>query len=58
MATCLLTWNPKVWQWEDVQEEAARVAAGWTVADRSSSGNTLKIGRGDRLFLIGLGERR
>ena len=56
MATYLMTWNPKVYEWSNLADEAAAVADGRKVRERWSTGNSMKIRRGDRLFLLRQGE--
>lgn len=58
MAAYLLTYNPKLWHWGNIQEcvEAIRQvgyhAGSWTC------GSTRRIAPGDRLFIIQLAVRR
>ena len=56
MKTWLLTWNPKLWNWEDLDWTAKRVQTGKTVTGGWSCGVTKSIRAGDRLFLIRLGK--
>jgi 5-methylcytosine-specific restriction enzyme A len=56
VATYLLAYNPKRWQWDDIAEcvrqleEDGSLVLGWSCA------NSTQIREGDRLFLIRLGE--
>lgn len=52
MATYLLTWNPKRWAWNDLASDADAVAERGHVVRRWSCGNTKRIDRGDRVFLL------
>jgi HNH endonuclease/EVE domain len=54
--TYLLTWNPRNWAWDDLEEMVNRSAAGRPVEDHWSCGNTKRIRPGDRLFLMRQGE--
>ena len=49
--TWLLTWNPKKWLWDTLDEELQRSRRGESVAGRWSCGNTNSIQPGDRVFL-------
>jgi len=55
MATYLLTWNPKRWQWEDLEECAKEIEQRGYHEDSWSCGVTKKICPDDRVFLIKLG---
>jgi 5-methylcytosine-specific restriction enzyme A len=55
MNTYLLAWNPNRWKWVELSDEADQTAAGTIVTGRWSCGNTKKIQKGDRVFLIRLG---
>lgn len=55
MATYLLVWNPKRWQWIDLQECIDDIKQHGHYLDRWSSGNNKKIVEGDRVFIIRLG---
>jgi HNH endonuclease len=55
MNTYLLAWNPNRWKWVELSDEADQTAAGKIVTGRWSCGNTKKIQKGDRVFLIRLG---
>lgn len=52
MTTYLLTWNPARWSWDNLPEAARQTAQGEPFRQRWSCGNTKKIRRGDRLFLL------
>jgi hypothetical protein len=52
MSTFLLTWNPARWTWENLAEVAQQTARGVPYATRWSTGNTKRIIRGDRVFLL------
>jgi hypothetical protein len=56
MPTFLLTWNPARWPWANLAEASHQTAAGTSYASRWSTGNTKKIARGDRVFLLKQGE--
>ena len=56
MKTYLLAWNPKRWQRSDIAEMSGDVKGGKAVLDRWSSGVSKKLQKGDRFFLIRLGE--
>lgn len=56
MKTYLLAWNPKRWQWSNIAEMSDDVKDGKTVLDRWSCGNSKKLKKGDRFFLICLGQ--
>jgi 5-methylcytosine-specific restriction protein A len=57
MNTYLFTWNPKQWTWEDLALRANDSASGKIVAERwSCHANAKRIKKGDRAFLIRLGE--
>lgn len=56
MATCLLTWNPSKWCWEILDEVSTKNKNGETVFDEWSCGNTKKLQKGDRFFLMKLGK--
>src|SRR5262249_37088396 len=50
--TYLLTWNPNNWPWRDLEDQVGQTAGGRAVEDRWSCGNTKRIRKGDRLFLL------
>ncbi len=52
MATYLLAWNPKRWQWDDLSECIREVNEAGYTSIRWSCGRTRKIQSGDRLFLL------
>ena len=55
MATFLYTWNPKKWNWSDLQEAIYHVNNHKPYDMRWSCGNTKRISLGDAFFLIRLG---
>jgi 5-methylcytosine-specific restriction protein A len=58
MKTYLLTWNPKRWQWDDIQDDKALITRNGFCDDQWSSGVTKKIQPGDRVFLMKLGVQK
>ncbi|MBW4581087.1 MAG: HNH endonuclease [Tildeniella nuda ZEHNDER 1965/U140] len=52
MATYLLTWNPNEWAWEDIDKSSREVSSGKSVFIEWSCGNTKKIQKGDRVFVL------
>lgn len=56
MATYLLTWNPKRWQWNDLETYVEEIAEKGFCLRSWSTGVSKRIQRGDRLFLIRLGQ--
>ncbi len=57
MNTYLFTWNPKQWQWEDLALRANENASGKIISEQwSCHANSKRIKKGDRAFLIRLGE--
>jgi 5-methylcytosine-specific restriction enzyme A len=56
MKTYLLAWNPKRWQWNNIDQMSNDVKSGKDVFDRWSSSISKKPQKGDRFFLIRLGE--
>lgn len=56
MATFLLAWSSKRWHWEDLPEMSRAAKAGKLVSTRWSCGNSKRLQKGDRAFLIRLGE--
>lgn len=56
MHTYLLTWNPARWPWNELAEASQRTADGMPYSDYWSTGNTKKIAKGDRVFLLKQGE--
>jgi 5-methylcytosine-specific restriction protein A len=55
MNTYLCTWNPKIWPWNDLNQDIESCKKNCFLDDRWSCGNTKKIEPGDRIFLIKLG---
>src|SRR5260370_38537008 len=56
MASYLLAWNPKRWPWQDLTEMCGAVKAGKRSSIRWSSGTSKRLRRGERAFLIRLGQ--
>jgi 5-methylcytosine-specific restriction enzyme A len=57
MKTYLLTWNPVKYDWMSIEEDAVRInSPDNSELDRWSCGNTKKIMKGDRVFLIRQGK--
>ena len=56
MATYLLAWNPRRWDWEDIDDHVRELEAEGTTVRRWSCANSTRIREGDRLFLIRQGE--
>lgn len=54
MNTFLLTWNPKRWEWEEIDSAIKATKKGDTYSNRWSC-NTKQIHVGDRVFLIRVG---
>jgi 5-methylcytosine-specific restriction protein A len=52
MASYLLTWNPQKWPWEDLQNIIAEVAQNGSTKFSWSCGNSKRIVRCDRVFLL------
>jgi 5-methylcytosine-specific restriction protein A len=52
VGTFILTWNPENWLWTDLAAAAEQTAAGSPFSTRWSTGNTKRIGPGDRVFLL------
>ncbi len=53
MATYLFTWNPKSWEWTDLEQASDSVKNGKRdIKGRWSCGNTKKIKINDRFFLL------
>ena len=52
MASYLLTWNPQKWPWEDIQQDIDEIARKGSVLFRWSCGNSKRIIKGDRVFLL------
>jgi 5-methylcytosine-specific restriction protein A len=55
VSTFLLTWNPAKWTWTDLEEASQQTTAGNPYTEHWSCGNTKRIQRGDRVFLMRLG---
>lgn len=55
MNTFLFAWNPNRWDWEDLQESIEHLEKVGYVERRWSCGNSKSIRKGDRIFLIRLG---
>jgi 5-methylcytosine-specific restriction protein A len=53
--TYLFTWNPNKWEWEDLNENIHQLNTLGYFERRWSCGNSKKIKKGDRVFLIRLG---
>ena len=56
MGTYLLLWNPKQWEWKDIEDYINAKKGIEKDYIRWSIGNTKKIKIGDRVFLMRLGE--
>lgn len=56
MNTYLLAYNPKRWRWSDLPEMSVAVKSGETVLDRWGTGTSRRLKKGDRFFLIQLGQ--
>jgi len=56
MNTFLFAWNPNRWDWVDLQESIEHLENVGYVERRWSCGNSKSIKKGDRVFLIRLGE--
>jgi 5-methylcytosine-specific restriction protein A len=56
MKTYLLAWNPRRWIWDNIAQMSEDVKTGMVVYDRWSSGVSKRLQKGDRFFLIRLGE--
>jgi 5-methylcytosine-specific restriction protein A len=56
MNTYLLTWNPKKWQWKDLQKRISEIKRKDCCITDWSCGNNKSIVKGDRLFLLRQGE--
>lgn len=54
MTTYLLTWNPRLWLWDELQEDMASVKDSGAVDIEWSTGVTKRIVEGDRAFLVRL----
>jgi 5-methylcytosine-specific restriction protein A len=56
MDTYLLAWSSKRWEWEDLAEMSDMVKVGKPISTRWSCGKSKRLKKGDRVFLIRLGE--
>jgi 5-methylcytosine-specific restriction protein A len=56
MKTFLLSWSPKRWEWENLPDWIDRIEKGKASERRWSCGNSKRPQKGDRVFLIRLGE--
>ena len=56
MRTYLFAWNPKRWNWEDLDEQLEQVSVAGHADDRWSTGVTKDLPPQSRFFLIRLGE--
>jgi len=56
MKTYLLAWNPNRWEWGNIDEMSNDVKNGNVVYDRWSLGASKRPKKGDKFFLIRLGE--
>lgn len=56
MNTFLFAWNPNRWDWNDLQESINHLETVGYVERRWSCGNSKSIKKGDRVFLIRLGQ--
>lgn len=56
MKTYLLAWNPSRWKWDNISQMSEDVKNGKTMLDRWSTSHSKKPRKGDRFFLIRLGE--
>lgn len=54
--TFLITWNPQKWDWVDLQESIEHLEKVGYVIRRWSCGNSKSIKKGDRVFLVRLGD--
>jgi hypothetical protein len=58
MGTYLLTYNPKLWHWDNIQECIEQIRQSGYYPTSWTCGNTRKIVPGDRLYIIQLGVKR
>ncbi len=56
MPAYLITWNPVIWPWDDYAKEAAAIRSGRDTEGRWSTGRTMRVQPGDRLWLMRLGK--
>lgn len=52
----LFTWNPQKWNWTDIQEDIEHLQNNEYLMKRWSCGNSKNIRKGDRIFLLKLGQ--
>ena len=52
MATYLLTWNPQKWPWKDIQDSIKEISKQGSTKFSWSCGNSKRIVKGDRVFLL------
>ena len=55
MSTYLIKWNPNKWNWKMLVHDVEQVCCKGFIDDRWSCGNTKRISRGDRVFLMKTG---
>lgn len=53
--TILLTWNPRKWEWENLDEMISEVTNTGSCVDEWSVGRTKDIAPGDRFYLLHIG---
>ncbi|HNK62867.1 MAG TPA: HNH endonuclease [Anaerolineales bacterium] len=58
MKTYLFAWNPKRWPWKNLAAMSQDVKDGKSIIDRWSSSNSRKPKKGDRFFLIRVGDSK
>src|SRR5207245_684084 len=58
MPTYLLTWKPRRWDWNTLEQEIRRLRATGHVRIQWSAGRNQHIGKGDRVFLLRQGQDR
>lgn len=56
ISSFLFTWNPQKWNWNDLQESIEHLDNVGYIVRRWSCGNSKNIKKGDRIFLVRLGE--
>ncbi len=56
MNTYLLTWNPNIWPWDELEEELAAMRKQGFLNSTWSCGVTKQIKIGDRVFLLRQGK--
>jgi 5-methylcytosine-specific restriction protein A len=57
MSAYLLKWNPRLWPWNSISTDAAKTEKGQFVRASWTCGRTKKIRKGDRVFIIRLGDK-